>query len=651
MNTNARCLQDEQKASRSQNGSGSRKDFGWKISIFVIGWILLAPFMSWSSTAAEDDRLKPPADKATEVVSADTVWSVDRARTGDRIVLALVMQIQKGFHINADAAQLLPNPEFSPYPTRVRVLEASPDITVEKLRFPSAHEIEVDFVKGPLRVFDGEVVVYLPITIQTGFSEDTLRIRAALSYQACDEKVCLVPQTMELATLLPVAAEGETPRAMFPEIFRDRASWKSTERDTVGFSLFSWNYSLDLASSAGFWLLLLTAALGGLLLNFTPCVLPLIPIKIMGLSNAARDRLQCLMMGFATFFGVLAFWLLLGTAIAVFSGFTATNQLFQYPVFTILVGLIIAVMAVGMCGLFSIPLPQFFYRFNPKEGTLFGCFGIGTLSAILSTPCTAPFMGAAAAWAATQRPALTITVFSAIGTGMALPYLVLSAAPGMVQRMPRSGPAGILIKQVMGLFMLAAAAYFLGTGLSGLAVAPPDPPSTAYWWAVMGFTAAGGIWTAYRTLKISTHTISKGVFVVLGVLVFSASVYGGLRLTDKGPVEWTYYTEERFEKAQEEGKVVVMVFTAEWCLNCKALEQGVLRTDAVADLLRQDHVAPFKVDITGNNPAGKERLRNTGHLTIPLLVVYAPDGREIFKNDFYTSAEILEAVAKATSGS
>ena len=137
--------------------------------------------------------------------------------------------------------------------------------------------------------------------------------------------------------------------------------------------------------------------------------------------------------GWLMFLGVLVFWMVLGTMIALVSGFSATNQLFQYPAFTILVGLIIGVMATGMFGFFSMRLPNFVYMINPEQDTLHGSFGLGILAAILSTPCTAPFMGAAAAWASTKQPATTLATFAAIGTGMALPYLVLAASPAWSQ--------------------------------------------------------------------------------------------------------------------------------------------------------------------------------------------------------------------------
>jgi len=612
--------------------------------------MLLLLLLVSAPTHAGNDQRPSPVDAEKAVLSAATVWSVDRARPGDQIGLAVVMQIAKGFHINADRDQLSPDPLFTPYPTQVRILEIVPRIAVAPPRFPQAHAIKFGFAKEALTVFDGKTVVYLPMVLPSDFAADFLRINLALSYQACDATACLLPQTVELTAELPLAADGAAPLPVAPDLFQGMVWAGDTPQHDFSFSLLGWDMAWGTASASGLGLLLLIAALGGLLLNFTPCVLPLIPVKIMSLTNAAQNRLRCLALGLATFLGVLTFWLVLGLAIAAFSAVTAANQLFQYPPFTILIGMLIAAMAISMSGSFALPLPQFMYRFNPDQGTLVGAFGIGLLAAILSTPCTAPVMGAAAAWAATQKPHLTLAVFAAIGTGMALPYLLLSAIPGLVNRMPRSGPAGALIKQTMGLCMLAAAAYFIGAGLSALAVTAPDPPSRIYWWGVMGCTAAAGFWTAYRTLRITKRKSVRSICVVLGLLVFATSIYGGLRFTDKGPVDWIYYTEDRFQSALEEDRAVVMVFTAAWCLNCKALEHSVLRSNAVAERLRQKDVVPIKVDITGNNPAGKERLRRTGYLTIPLLVVYAPDGRETWKRSFYTAAEVVQAVEKATAG-
>ncbi|MBT8373971.1 MAG: thioredoxin family protein, partial [Deltaproteobacteria bacterium] len=265
--------------------------------------------------------------------------------------------------------------------------------------------------------------------------------------------------------------------------------------------------------------------------------------------------------------------------------------------------------------------------------------------------CTAPFMGAAAAWAATQNPVTTITTFGFIGSGMALPYLILSASPGLVKKMPKTGPASELIKQVMGLFMLAAAAYFVGSGLSVLLSKPPDPPETLYWWVVMAFCAAAGGWLVYRTVRIAARRRQTVFFVALGIIVIALSFIGGSRLTDRGPINWINYTPERFNEAVAQQKIIVLDFTAEWCLNCKALEHGVLNTRKIINLFASSDIAPIKVDITGNNPSGKEKLKQVGSLTIPLLVVYSSDKRIVFKSDFYTADQIVDAVRKAREAS
>jgi thiol:disulfide interchange protein DsbD len=304
-------------------------------------------------------------------------------------------------------------------------------------------------------------------------------------------------------------------------------------------------------------------------------------------------------------------------------------------------------MATGMFGFFSVRLPNFIYMINPEQDTLPGSFGLGILAAILSTPCTAPFMGAAAAWAATQPASTTLTTFAAIGIGMALPYLVLSTSPGLVEKMPKTGPASVLIKEVMGLFMLAAATYFIGVGLAAIFSTPPNPPSRIYWWPVMAFSLAAGGWLAYRTLQIASGKKIKAFFTGFGILVIAFSAWGAVRLTDQGPIDWVYYTEKRFEAANNDKKVVVLVFSAEWCLNCEALEQGVLNNPKVAELFERNDVIPMKVDITGNNPEGKAKLREVGNLTIPLLVIFSPSGEQEFKSDFYTVEQILDAVNNA----
>ncbi len=603
---------------------------------------ITTPFAAAANLNAADDT----------VVTVTTAWSVEHARPGDSIMLAMVAAIKEGYHINADARQVKPFEDFKPYPTKVTVVDATPGVVMELPRYPRAVPIKVQYAAGDLMSFEGKTVIYLPIKLAETLKPGNLVLKLEFGYQACAANYCLFPKTIKLEESIAIVETGTAVSKVNRELFTGSAAGlRDGQSRRVEFDLFGWTFSIDISTALGLILLLLTAALGGMLLNFTPCVLPLIPIKIIGLSQVAKDRRQCLMLGLAMFVGVLVFWIALGAMIALVSGFSATNQLFQYPLFTIAVGLIIGAMATGMFGFFSIRLPNFIHMISPEQNTLPGSFGVGILAAILSTPCTAPFMGAAAAWASTQAAATTLTTFAAIGTGMALPYLVLSASPALVRKMPKTGPASVLIKQVMGLFMLAAAAYFIGVGLVSLFSTPPMPSSKTYWWPVMFFSIAAGGWLTYRTFQITSNARLKAVFAGIGVLVVTLSAWGAVRLTDRGPIDWVYYTPEHFETATGDRKIIVLVFTAEWCLNCKALEQGVLTHPKIVALLAREDIVPIKVDITGNNPAGKAKLREVGNLTIPLLMIFSPNGKQRFKSDFYTVDQVYDAITNAVNSS
>ena len=610
----------------------------------LLGYPLLAIHLLFVLLIQQNSSAQP-TPSTDDPIRIRTAWSVERARPGEPVALAVIVDIKDGFHINADASQVRPFEDFKPYPTRVQVMAATEGVTIETARFPPAKPIKVDYSSGALMSFEGRAIIYLLMKLDEQIMPGSIGLEIKVEYQACSDRYCLFPQKKLLKETLSVVESGATLAKINQELFADLDSGALIpSSETVDFNLFGWEFSINTSSGFGWMVLLLIAAFGGLLLNFTPCVLPLIPIKIISLSHAAQDRKRCFFLGLAMSMGVLVFWIGVGILIALVSDFTATNQLFQYPLFTILVGAIIGIMALGMFGFFSVRLPQFIYLINPQQNSTQGSFGLGILAAVLSTPCTAPFMGAAAAWAATQTPLTTLTTFAAIGGGMALPYLILAAAPKLVNRMPKAGPSGELIKQVMGLFMLAAAAYFLGVGIGALLSSPPNPPSKIYWWPVMGFVASGGSWLAYRTMRLATKKIIKTVFVSLGIILIALPIWGAVRLSGEGPIDWVYYTPERFDQAVKQRKIVVMDFTAEWCLNCKALEESVLHDHKITDLLANEDIIPMKVDITSNNPAGKAKLKEVGSLTVPLIVVFAPDGKAVFKSDFYTVNQVLRAV-------
>ncbi|MGE5255233.1 MAG: protein-disulfide reductase DsbD family protein [Hyphomicrobiales bacterium] len=613
---------------------------------FVLGVALL---FSWA--AAQDLPLLLPAPQPEEdPVAVTMAWSADRSHPVGNAVLAVVLDIRTGYHVMADRGQQGEVREFKPYPTRVWVSEAPDGVLSSAPRYPKAQALKLDFVDDRIMGFEKRAIIYLPIRLDLLNPAGVVSLKIGVEYQACAPAYCLMPQRIIRETTLPLALAGETVSVTNAELFQDfdPRSDGGAPADLL-FRFFGFGFGLDLASPLSRIFILLLAGFGGFLLNFTPCVLPLIPIKIISMSNAAGNRRRCLVLGLFTFAGVLAVWLGLGGIVSMVSGFTSANQLFQYPAFTMGVGLVITLMAVGLLGAYSVRLPAVIYALNPRQETLQGAFGIGMLTAVLSTPCTAPFMGTAAAWAATQQPAITLGTFAAIGAGMGLPYAGLAAFPRLVCRTPKTGPANELLKQVMAIFMLAAAAYFIGIGLETLMAEPGAPASRFHWWPVVILCAGAGAWTGIRAARLSTARMGKGLWAAVGAAIMAGSLYAGVWLTETGPVTWVSYTPERLAKAFKEDKSVVMVFTAEWCLNCKALEQSVWSDAVLAKAVSQSRVLAMKVDLTGSNPAGRAKLLEAGSLTIPLLVVYRPDGSPVFKGDFYTADQVLQAVARALS--
>jgi thiol:disulfide interchange protein DsbD len=160
----------------------------------------------------------------------------------------------------------------------------------------------------------------------------------------------------------------------------------------------------------------------------------------------------------------------------------------------------------------------------------------------------------------------------------------------------------------------------------------------------MALCAVAGAWLVFKGLTAVTGKRARTVMTAIGAAIIGLSAWGSLQLTDKGPIEWMAYSEQRLQEAFSDKRVAVLVFTAEWCLNCKAIETQVFGDPDVIELLQKPAVAPLKADITGSNPAGKAKLRELGHLTIPLAVVLSPEGRVVFKSDFYTAAQLAQAV-------
>lgn len=626
------------------------------LALTLLGAALLAlPAMGPARASAQ------PAPDGADSVTVRAIPARDVVRPGDRFPVAVVLEHARGFHSWPNRPVVPPEYEgVVPIPTEIRPGPLPSGVALGDVQWPPSEPVTVRYTGTPVELLSlvDTAVAYVPVEVAPDREPGPLRIGLQVRLQSCDERICYPPKTEELTVAFRVAAADQvpTPAMNEPELFTaygmgprgDRARGRALP---ARLEVFGRGISFTPDGPAGLALLLLLAGVGGLLLNVTPCVLPLVPIKVMGLRRAAGDPSRLLLLGASMSAGVVAFWLLLGGAVAFVSGFDAISSLFQTGWFSPLVGGVVGLAGLGMLGLWKVRLPQAVHRADPDRETLGGSFGFGVLAAVLSTPCTAPFMAGAAAWATLQDPTVTLATFAAIGAGMGTPYVLLSARPAWIERIPRTGPWSVLVKQVMGLLMLAVAAYFLGSGLAPALEETGWLTRRSYWWVVGGLVAVAFLWLGYRSWRISeSGTIRAGTAgaVALVLAVLGTTVPG---LAGPGPIDWVPYSPERLADHREAGRVVVMDFTAEWCLNCRALETGVLHREAVVELLDSPEVVPMRVDLTTENPAGRAMLRELDWVGIPLLAIFGPARGydDPVKYDSYTVDMVLESVRDARS--
>jgi thiol:disulfide interchange protein len=625
-----------------------------------------------SAAAAEDGAETAPV---TVRAVAQRSWVTP---DGD-LVIAVVLKHAEKFHTwPAKPGE----GEKDPLPAKVAEFAIRTSITIAEqpdwvagvgnTQYPPTHQAKVADPSGEnptitVECYEGEAVAFIPVVVKADAPAGAQTLNVAVAYQACNDKFCAMPEDVTIEVPIEIVSIGKA-ATMPPASVVDAGLFKSFDvqrmaelragkvaapasggasAQGVRFDVFGWKFTID-PRGAGLFLLLFAAFAGGVLLNFTPCVLPVIPLKIMGLANSAGNPARCFYLGSVMSAGVVAFWLVLGVLILTISGFTAISSLFSYPLVILGIGVFILVMGLGMFGLFTVSLPQSVYMLNPKQETAAGSFGFGILTAVLATPCTAPFMGTAAAWAAqTKNPVMVLAVFGAIGLGMAVPYFVLAANPKLVSKMPSAGPASDLVKQVMGGLMIAVSIFFLGNALLGL-IPGAKIIAAIMWWAIAAVAIGTAVWMFARTLRITRSAGKRVAVLIVALLLVGVPSLLAVNMTRRDPIPWQDYEAAALAAEVKSGKVIVLDFTAEWCLNCKALEQAVLRQPAVLKVLNDPRVTPIKVDVTAKSAPGWQKLAELNEVGIPLLAVLKKDtGEVIFKSNAYTPQQVIDAVTAA----
>ena len=389
-------------------------------------------------------------------------------------------------------------------------------------------------------------------------------------------------------------------------------------------------------ASYGIAIILALALAGGVILNLMPCVLPVLGIKLMhfaGLGGAGRSRARAEFLAVAG--GILfSFWLLAAAAAAASQAGMAVGWgvQFQQPVFLAAMLFLLLLFAANLWGLFEIPAPRF------AGGLRGGPFLTGMFATLLATPCSAPFVGTAVGFALTRGPLEIALIFTALGLGLALPYLGVAAFPGLAAAMPKPGRWTVRLRFALGLALAGTAGWLLAVLAAQLG-----------WPAAFGALAAAALpavllaaWARRRG-----HVLGAGAALAAAVGLAAVAVLPAAMEPAAPEGRWQAFEEARIAPLVSEGRTVFVDVTADWCITCKFNKAAVLGRGPVADRLAGDVVA-MRADWTRPDPAISVYLARFARYGIPFNAVYGPGAPAgIALPELLTEGAVLEALDAA----
>jgi thiol:disulfide interchange protein/DsbC/DsbD-like thiol-disulfide interchange protein len=405
-------------------------------------------------------------------------------------------------------------------------------------------------------------------------------------------------------------------------------------------------------SLAGLFQILGLAILGGLILNVMPCVLPVISLKIFGFVSEAGERpdkafrlSMAFSVGILSCFAVLAVVAILLRAAGAQVGWGFQFQDYR---FVVAIACVVFAFALNLFGVyeFSVSAKSTGGLAKLASGTGYNAaFFQGVFATILATPCTAPFLGTASAFAFAQPAWVTFLVFMFIGLGMASPYLILAINPKWLHYLPKPGRWMVRMKQFMGFLLIATLlwlAWVLGQMKGANAIISLGAVLLVI--AIIAWIK-GSFWTPVSPIRAK---ISAAISMLVVVLL-AAGAYGFL--TKPSQLTWAKFSKSSLDQAVASGRPVFVDFTADWCITCKTNERFAIDTPQVRDAFSKNKVVLLKADWTNGDPQITEILRQHGRAGVPMYLVYPGGSKEpILLSEVISSQTILDALNKGPVG-
>lgn len=403
--------------------------------------------------------------------------------------------------------------------------------------------------------------------------------------------------------------------------------------------------ALLLALGAGF--------IGGMVLNLMPCVLPVLAVKAAGLAATAHNPKESRAHGLAYLGGVLVCFAVLGGIIVALQAagqFVGFGFQLQYAPVVAFFTLAIFALGLNLLGVFEVGGSLMGVGGNlADKGGSTGAFFSGVLAAFVGAPCIGPFMAGAAGWALQQNAAVVVTMFLAIGLGLAAPFVLLSFTPAVAKVIPKPGRWMATLRQVLAFPMFLTMLWLLWTlagqtGADGVLVVLAGA-------IVLGF----GIWLAIKIGSSLPGKIAAGAVILAAFIVpaaatanITAPAAGAAAASDMTMEPWSV---EKVAQLRSENRVVFVDFTARWCVTCQVNKQVALHSDKVRKAFEQYNVAFLEADWTNRDSVIAAALAEHGRAGVPLYLIYPANGGEAVVLPQILTPTLVEKAVREAAGS
>ncbi|MCB0731694.1 MAG: protein-disulfide reductase DsbD [Ignavibacteriae bacterium] len=558
-----------------------------------------------------------------EILDFNVYQSFDKIQPEGEIKLAFKVSIFDEWHINSNQ----PKEDYL-IPTEIKII-SDEQIQQSEIVYPKAHDIKLDFSDIPLSVFEGEVFIGTTIKIPKNSNLGEKKLFVEFTYQGCNNVSCMAPTTIQDTIIINVVDKSEQIQEINSEIFgKLNLEYTSTQETVEDDSLAS---QLE---KSGLLLTLIIVFLGGLALNLTPCVYPLIPITIGFFGGQSEGKASKLfLMGLFYVLGMALTYSVVGVITAL-SG-AVFGILLQNPIVIVFIVLVFIALSLSMFGVYEFKLPDSLVaKAGGAKSGFYGAFFMGLTMGIVAAPCIGPFViGLVTYVAAKGDPFYGFLLFFVMAVGLGLPYLILALFSGKIKSLPRAGFWMDAVKHIFGFILLGMAIYF----------AEPLLPKEVAKYLLPIFMAIAGITLLFMDKKASEILGFRIFKILFSALLLAGSIYL-LWPTEQKSLDWQYYTEDNYKSALDNNEKMIIDFYADWCIPCKELDALTFSNEKV--IAASKSFTSMKVDMTKTLSDETEIIRKKFDIKgMPTVLIIDSKGNEVERiTGFVNADEFLKII-------